>query len=256
MIITIDMGNTNIFLGVHEDGTLVHTFRTLTDRTKSYDEYLLLFQDFIKSKELKKECKGAIISSVVPSLTVVVSKAIRDAFKTEVKVVGPGLKTGLPIRMDNPSEVGADLISVAVGALSNYGKPCLVADLGTASKIILVDENGNFAGGIVMPGIMISAKALFANAAQLSEISLEVPEKVIGKNTSDAMNSGSIYGTIAQIRGLCEMIEKEIGYSCNKILTGGYAPLVKSFLDEFKYDRNLILEGLYSIFEKNRKGKK
>ena len=94
MIITIDMGNTNIFLGVHEDGTLVHTFRTLTDRTKSYDEYLLLFQDFIKSKELKKECKGAIISSVVPSLTVVVSKAIRDAFKTEVKVVGPGLKTG------------------------------------------------------------------------------------------------------------------------------------------------------------------
>ena len=255
MVITIDMGNTNIFLGVYEDGTLVHTFRTLTDRSKSYDEYLQLFRDFIKSKELNNHFEGAILCSVVPSLTVVVSKAIRDAFITEVKIVGPGMKTGLQVKTNNPCEVGTDLISVSVGALAKYGKPCLIADLGTASKILLVDKEGCFSGVVVMPGIMISAKALANTAAQLSETSLEVPPTVLGRNTVDAMNSGSIYGTVAQIKGLCEMIEKEIGYNCQKILTGGYAPLIKTFLDDFQYDRNLILDGLYKLYEKNRKEK-
>ena len=154
--------------------------------------------------------------------------------------------------MDNPSEVGADLISVAVGALSNYGKPCLVADLGTASKIILVDENGNFAGGIVMPGIMISAKALFANAAQLSEISLEVPEKVIGKNTIDCMKSGVLYSNAGALDGIIERMEEELGQKVTVVATGGLAkkvvPLCKK---EIILDEDLLLKGLLVIYQKN-----
>lgn len=254
MNITLDMGNTNIYIGVYQDGTLVHTFRTLTDKSKSYDEYLLSFREFKSKLNLSEPCDGAIVSSVVPSLTMVVVKAISNVFETEVKIVGPGLKTGLQIKMDNPNEVGADLVCDGVGALTKYGPSTLIVDLGTASKIIVIDKNGCFAGGVVMPGIMISMKALLNNAALLTESSLIAPKNIVGKNTPDAMNSGAIYGTISSIEGLCKKIEKELGYNCQKVLTGGYGELVKENIsEEFIYDKDLILDGLYNIMLRNNK---
>ncbi len=254
MNITIDMGNTNIFVGVYKDGTLVHTFRTLTDKSKSYDEYLSIFNRFISEKNLIEPCDGAILSSVVPSLNKLITSVVKETFKTEVKTVGPGLKTGLKIKMDNPSEVGADLVCDCVGALQKYGPATLIVDLGTASKIIVLDKDGCFVGGVVMAGIMIATKALTNQAALLSEVSLECPEKVIGKNTPDSVNSGSIYGTIAMIEGLCTKIENELGYKCQRILTGGYAPLVRDHLNkDFVHDSSLVLDGLFFALKKNIK---
>lgn len=252
MILVVDIGNTNIFVGVYEEGKLMTTYRTETDMHRSSDDYAILLQSFFHAKNWNVKIHGSIVSSVVPSLTQVFTQAIQKLFAVTPLLVGNKIKSGLPIHMEHANEVGADLISVSVGAKEKYGYPALIADLGTATKVMLIDKDGAFSGGIVMPGLKISIAALVGNTAQLPEISLICPPKVIGKNTPDAMNAGTIYGHIDAVEGLCKRMETELGYPCKRILTGGYAPIVKEKMNaQFIYDENLILDGLYTLYQKN-----
>jgi type III pantothenate kinase len=167
-------------------------------------------------------------------------------------VVGKSLKSGLSIRIDNPNELGTDLVADSVGGKSKYGYPLLITDMGTATKILVIDKDGNFVGCVIAPGIKVAMMALTKKSAQLMDIDLVAPEKIIGKNSPDSLNSGSIYGNIAMIEGMNKMIEKELGYPCKKIITGGYSAILKEHLDkEFIFDPTLIFEGLYQIYLKN-----
>ncbi len=253
MVLLLDLGNTNLNVGVYQDGKLLTDYRTHSDIHKSSDEYKVLIQDFLFSDNYNKsDFEGAILSSVIPSLTLTICEAIKKLFGFECKVVGKNLKTGISIRIDNPNELGADLVCDAIGAKVRYKAPVLIADLGTASKITAVDKDGNIVGCVISPGIKMSMNALSNGAAQLMEVSLIAPEHVIGKNSADSINSGLIYGTIAMIEGLSSKIEKEFGYSFKHILTGGYSHLVSEHISkDFIYDPSVIFEGLYQIYIKN-----
>ncbi len=253
MIFCVDMGNTEITLGVYQDEKLLSTFRTSTDKKKSSDEYELILGSFMTDKKYHKEnFQGGILASVVPSLTFPLKEALENVFGVAPLVVGKGLKNGLSIRIDNPNELGADLVADAVGAIHHYGYPILIADLGTATKLCVVDKAGAFVGCVFAPGLKLSVAALIGGTAQLPEITLEKPKKIIGKNTPDSMNSGAIYGTAAMIQGLSNDIEKELGYPVKRVLTGGYGRLFKDSLKEqFAYNRYLALEGLLKIYQKN-----
>ena len=168
-------------------------------------------------------------------------------------VVSKNLKTMLPIRIDNPNELGSDLVCDSVGAKVRYGNGLIIVDLGTANKLLVIDKDGNFVGCVITPGLKISMKALSASAAQLMDTSLVAPSKIIGKNSSDSINSGIIYGTIKMIDGLCDDIEKEVGYKLKRIVTGGNSYLITDHIkDNYIYDNNLIFEGLYQIYLKNK----
>lgn len=251
MILLVDIGNTNIYMGIYENQNCISTYRTHTDTRKSSDDYAEIVKKFVSEKG-KGRMLGAIISSVVPSLTGALKEALDSLYEVNTMVVGPNLKSGMPIKMDHPSEVGADLISVSVGGIHQYGYPLLICDLGTATKIIAIDEKGAFVGGVVMPGLKISLDALVGNTAQLPEINLSVPKKVIGKNTIDSMNSGTIYGHIDAILGLVKRMEEELGQPAKKILTGGYAKtILKNMPQDFIYDEKLILDGLFYLYQRN-----
>ncbi len=254
MVLLLDLGNTNLFIGVYQNGELVCDYRTHADKNKSSDEYRLIISSFLKSQDLKvQDFEGAILSSVVPSLTLQIKNAIKNLLHLDCLVVGSSLKSGISIRIDNPSEMGSDMVADAVGGKKKYSYPLLVADLGTASKIVAVDKEGSIVGCVIMAGMKVSMNALNSNTAQLMDITMMAPKKVIGKNSPDSLNSGAVYGTIAMIEGLCKKMEDELGYKCNKILTGGYSVLVKDYIDkEFIYDPNLIFEGLYQIYLKNK----
>ena len=254
MIILIDIGNTNIYSGIYDENKLVAEFRTHTDLNKSSDEFFNVFKSLLFTHKIDiNNIDGGIISSVVPSLTLIVKKAIEDLISKEIKVVGKKLKSGLSIKIDNPSELGSDLVCDCVGGITKYGFPLIIADLGTANKVLVVDNNGNFVGCTISPGIRIGMKSLTSNAAQLMDVSLNAPSKVIGKNSIDSLNSGATYGTSCMLEGLTTKIEKELGYSCRKVLTGGNAILIKEIIsEEFVYDQSLILEGLFQIYNKNR----
>lgn len=253
MVLLLDLGNTNLYVGVYRDDKLLYDYRTYSDVNKSSDEYKAIIKEFLQANDLhRSDFEGAILSSVIPSLTLTICNSIEKLFGFKCMVVGNKLKTGLSIRIDNPSELGSDLVCDAIGAKHRYGTPVLIADLGTASKIMAVDKNGNFVGVTISPGINLSMKALSNGAAQLMDVSLIAPESIIGKNSADSINSGLIYGTIAMVEGLCEKIEKEFGYNFKRVLTGGYAEIVKNHIDKrFMFDADLILEGLYQIYLKN-----
>lgn len=252
MILCVDMGNTDITVGIYADDRLITTFRTATDKKKSSDEYERLLSDFVVNKKLLQEnFTGAILCSVVPSLTSTVKKAIAAAFEVEPLIVGKGVKNGLAIRTDNPSEMGADLVADSVGGIVAYGYPLLIADLGTATKLMVIDKSGALIGAVITPGLKLSVMALVGATAQLPDISLERPKKIIGKNTSDSMNSGAIYGTSEMIKGLASEMEKELGYPCKRVVTGGFSSFVKDLLEDFTFNPNLILDGLLAIYQKN-----
>lgn len=254
MLLTIDVGNTLTDLGIFEGEKSISTYKTKSDPDKSYEEYQAIVALYLQTHGLSaKDIHGAILSSVVPSLTRIWSKICLDVFLTKPLVVGPHLKTGLPINADHPNEVGSDLVADAVGALHRYGPACVIVDLGTANKVILLDKEGAFSGVSIGPGFKISIDALVENTAALPEVSLLPPKSVIGRNTEDAMNSGMIYGTAYSVRGLADAFEKECGYYLKRILTGGNAPYVKDVLSDFTYDEWLLLEGLRLIALKNGK---
>lgn len=252
MVLLLDLGNTNLYVGIYQNKTLIREFRTDSDLNRSADMYANLLTNFLQNAKVNPlDIEGAILSSVIPSLTDVISYATYLVLNKKCIVLNKGTKTGLSIHIDNPSELGSDLVADAVGAISKYGYPCIICDLGTASKLMIVDKNGHYIGGTISPGIKIAGKALTSSAAQLMDISYKAPKSVIGKNSPDSLNSGAIYGHISMINGLTKMIEDELGYPTKHILTGGNSILIKDYIKDYKYDSNLILEGLYQIYLKN-----
>ena len=254
MLLAIDVGNTLTDFGFFADDKLLNSYLMDSDTKRSEDEtrarLLLMFQSLdIELSEIDE----VIISSVVPSIGTVLFSLSQKLFDVKAKVVGPGLKNGLQMRVDNPSEVGADIIADAVGGKERYGSSLFIADLGTASKYLHIDDDGAYAGLVIAPGMRLSLDALVKGTAALPEIPLTKKAKIIGKNTVDCMVSGIINGTIYQVRCFAEAYEKAVGHKLTKILTGGNAKYIKDELPEFIYDKDLLMEGLYAINLKNRK---
>lgn len=253
MILTLDLGNTNLFVGVYHNNKLIATYRTYSDKTKSSDGYKEILSNFLKSENINlNDFEGAILSSVIPSLSKAIVTAVEKLLHVKCLSVGSKIKSGLSIRIDNPNELGADLVSDSIGALNKYKAPILIIDLGTATKYLHLDKEGNFQGCVITSGIKLGVSALAKNAALLMEIDYEAPKKIIGKNSRDSLNSGAIYATVAQIKELSNMIEKEVGYKMTKIITGGNSFLVKDFLTkDYIFEEYLILDGLLAIYKRN-----
>ena len=255
MNICVDVGNSTISIGAYKDNALTERLTFNTDDRLTDDEFYLLFKKSFNELGLKvNEVNNVIFSSVVPQVNLPLMTALKQLFNKEAILIGPGTKTGLSIKVDNPMEIGNDLIADLVSAKEKYDYPCIIADLGTASKILLLDKAGTFSACLIMPGLTLSALSLSNKAALLPEVSLIAPKTVIAKNTLSAMNAGIVYGHADMISGLINRLEKEIGYPCKHILTGGGAVYVKEILgDSFIYDRNLNLDGLNIIINKNLK---
>ena len=258
MLLVIDVGNTNITLGVFEKEELKATFRMTTQQSRTSDEYGILMCSMLECRGIPKgNVKDVIISSVVPDVMHSLSSAIIKYFNTKPLHVGPGSKTGIRINAVNPKEIGADRIVDAVAAYDIYGGPVLVLDFGTATTYDLITEDGSFIAGITSPGIGISAKALWQDAAKLPKIAIEKPDSILAKETITRMQAGLVYGYIGQVEYIITKVKEESGIKNLKVVaTGG---LGKIIADETKmidvYDTQLTLEGLRIIFEKTKKSR-
>ena len=253
MNVCIDAGNTTIGIAFYKDDKLYKKIVQNTDASRTEDEYLVILKDAIRNLEINvQEIERIIYSSVVPSINRLLKGALNKIFKKDIVTVGPGIKTGLVLKVDNPSEIGGDLIADLVGAKEKYGYPTLIVDLGTASKILLLDKNGAFVSCLIMPGLSLSANSLTSKAALLPEVSLEAPQSIMAKNTIEAMNGGIVLGHAEMISGLLRRYEREIGYTCKHILTGGSSIYLKDIMDQtYIYDESLTLDGLHLILRKN-----
>lgn len=255
MILAIDVGNTNTQFGAFDGGELVFESRIATNQFRMEDEYAISLMDILALYKVSAEnFTGAVLSSVVPPVTSQIKPAVEKVCGCKVKTVGPGLKTGLNIKIDEPASLGADMAAVAVGAKEKYPLPAIVIDLGTATKILAVDKSGAFIGGIIAPGVKISAEALAQKTACLPLIGIsgEPIKKVIGTNTIDCMRSGLLCGTAFMLDGMIESFEREIGEKCTVIATGGFSGAIKPLCkSDFILDENLILTGLLEIYKKN-----
>ncbi len=254
MILALDIGNTNIDIGGFEEDKLSFVSTFSTDFSKTEDEYAICISQHLALHGAEKsQIKGVIVSSVVPPLNSVIKKAIKFLFDTEPIFVGPGIKSGIGIQCDTPSSVGADLIAASVAAHYIYGSPALVIDLGTATKMTVVNNKGAFIGTSIIPGVMMGMNALAEKTAQLPKISLDAPQSVIAKNTSDCMRSGVIFGNASMIDGMIERINEEYGEKLSVYATGGFASvIVPHCKHEIKTDDYLVLKGLNILYQKNR----
>jgi type III pantothenate kinase len=255
MLFVIDVGNTNIVLGVYEEDELKHNWRIHTDRSKTDDEFGMLIKSLFADKGITfSQIEGAIISSVVPPLMFPLEKMCHKYLGVKPMVIGPGLKTGLNIKADNPREVGADRIVNAVAAIHHYGTPLIVVDFGTATTFCFIDEEGGYHGGAIAPGIAISTEALYSRAAKLPRIELSKPPSVIGRNTVHAMQSGVIYGFVGQVDELVRRMKKESKSNPKVIATGGLAELIGNESNEIDIvDPWLTVKGLRLIYDRNWK---
>ena len=255
MLLAIDIGNTNIVIGCMKDDEIVFKARIATERQRTSDQYGVEIKNMIEAFGVNlKDIDDCIISSVVPPVFNSVRTGVLKIIGKQPMVVSPGLKTGLNIHVDVPSQVGSDRIVIAVAALAEYEAPLILMDLGTATTIEVVEPDNRYVGGVIFPGVMVSLDALTSRAAQLPGISLDKPKAVIGKNTVDCMRSGMMYGTAAMIDGIIERIEEELGHKATIVATGGLArfitPLCKR---EIILERDLLLKGLNIIYKKNKK---
>ncbi len=251
MLFVIDVGNTNTVLGVYEGESLVASGRLVTDSKETTDDWSMKLHSFLQINNIIN-IDGAIVSSVVPALNRAIEKAIRVVTGIDALVVGPGLKTGLNIQIDNPAELGADLVVGAVAGINKYPCPQVIFDLGTATTASVIDKNKNYLGCVVMCGVKTAVNAISTNTAQLPQIDISAPDNVIGTNTADSMRSGAVYGTAAMLDGLVERFEKELGEKPTVIVTGGLGhTILKECKTETIYDENLLIEGLRIIYEKN-----
>ncbi len=254
MILAIDMGNTNIEIGCLDREKIYFTERVRTDIYKTDLEYAVLIKTIMELSNIQPaQIEGAIISSVVPPLTQVLRNAIRKITGVKALIVGAGLKTGINIKMDNPGTVGADLVVDSVAALKEYGAPCIVIDMGTATTVTVVDQKKCYIGGAIIPGVMVSLESLVSGTSQLPRIPMEAPKKAIGSNTIDSMKSGIVFGQASLIDGMIERFEAELGYPCKAVATGGLSGvIIPHCRREIIIDRMLMLKGLYAIYEKNK----
>ena len=254
MILAIDVGNTNIVVGCIDDLKTYFIERLSTNRTKTELEYAVDLKNVLDIYHIKKtEIEGCIISSVVPQITNIVKLAAEKILKKNAIVLGPGVKTGLNIMMDNPGQLGADLVANAVAGLNEYPVPFIVIDMGTATTVSVVNNKKQYIGGMIMPGIGISLDALTARASQLSGISIDAPKHVLGKNTVECMKSGVLYSNAAAIDGIIDRVEEELGEKATVVATGGLAKkIVPHCKREIILDEELLLRGLLIIYEKNK----
>jgi type III pantothenate kinase len=254
LLLAMDVGNTNIMLGVYSGENLEIWWRISTKRAQTEDEYGVIIRNLFQQNGLKAECiKAVIISSVVPPLLCSLEKMSKKYFKVSPMIVGPGIKTGLNILMDNPREVGADRIVNAVGAIGLYGGPLIIVDFGTATTFCVISGKGEYLGGAIAPGIQISTEALFQKAAKLPRVELLRPQKIIGKNTVSSMQSGFFYGFVGQVDGIVGRMLKELNEKPFVVATGGLAGLIATeseTIEEVNYF--LTLEGLRIIYDKNK----
>jgi type III pantothenate kinase len=255
MLLVVDLGNTNVVLGLYEGEKLVQTFRVATVRSRTEDEYAVLLQQLFSLRQLSsKSVTGSIIASVVPQLTDVMVSAIRQAVGREPLIVGPGVKTGISVLYDNPQDVGADRIVDAVAAYARYQMGVIVVDFGTATTFNCVSPKGEYLGGVIVPGVKVSLEGLIQSAAKLRPVELTAPPHVLGRNTTHAIQSGAIHGYAAMVDGVVDRLLAELGYPCRIIATGGLASLIGQHakrIDEL--DPHLTLEGLRILYERNSK---
>lgn len=253
MVLVIDVGNTNIVLGVFQGKKIVQSWRISTNREKTADEYGIQIRVLFHYGAIRYEDISAIvISSVVPPLMPALEIMAIEYFGIKPLIVGPGVKTSMPIRYDNPKEVGADRIVNAIAAYEIYGGPLIVVDFGTATTFDGISRDGEYIGGAIAPGIGISTEALYTRAAKLPRIELQKPKTVIGKNTVTSMQSGIIFGFVGQVEGIITRMKKEMGQKVYVVATGGLAELIcRETASIDRVDQNLTLEGLRIIYERN-----
>lgn len=254
MLLVVDVGNTNITFGVYDKKELVTTFRMMSKQPRTSDEYGISLRELLRLNYIeKKDIEGTIIASVVPGVMHSLTGALVRYIGTTPVIVGPGVKTGIRITSDNPREIGPDRIVDVVAAYELYGGPVLVLDFGTATTYDLVTEDGCFGVGITAPGIRISAKALWEDTAKLPEIEIKKPDSILAKETITSMQAGLVYGQIGQTEYIIRQVMKETGYENLKVVaTGGLGRIIADATDMIQiYDRNLTLEGLRIIYEKN-----
>lgn len=251
MILCFDIGNTNIVLGIVENKKIINTYRFVTNASLTEDEYYHKLQPIVKDINVE----GVVISSVVPALDVIFNQMIKKYFNISPMMIGPGIKSGLKLRIEAPKTLGSDLLCDAVGAVNKVGGPVIIVDLGTATKVIVVNDKEEYLGGAIAPGMNGSLNSLIANAAKLSHTALVKPEHVIGNDTTTCIQSGMIYGTASMIDGMVNKTIEELGLPNVKVvLTGGLAPLIKDVLTiDYVYEPNILIEGLIYLYYKNTK---
>lgn len=255
MILAVDVGNSNIVIGGLTGDEITFEARLRTDATKTSDEYCIDLKMILEVYHVDpSQLEGAIISSVVPQVLNSMKTAVTKLTGHTALVVGPGLKTGLNIQVDVPSQVGSDRIVIAVAALAEYEAPLILMDLGTATTIEVVEPGNVYLGGVIIPGVKVSVDALTSRAAQLPGISLDQPKSVIGKNTVDCMRSGVMYGTAGMIDGIVDRMEEELGHKSTLVATGGMAQFVTPLCKhEIILEKDLLLKGLNILYKKNKK---
>lgn len=253
MLLVIDIGNTHVTLGLYDQEHLTTTARLATDDRLTPDQYAIAIKQVLDLHGANvAHIDGSILSCVVPVVGNAVKQAVALLCGQEPLVVGPGLKSGINIRIDNPAQLGADLVVGAAGALAKYPLPCIVIDMGTATTVTVLDREGNFLGGAIAAGVRLTLESLASGTAALPSLHPSAPKKVIGTNTVDCMQSGIVYGTAAMLDGLIERMEEELGESATVVATGGMSrEIVGLCRREILYDENLLLDGLRRIYEKN-----
>ncbi|HEV3192595.1 MAG TPA: type III pantothenate kinase [Polyangiaceae bacterium] len=254
MLLAIDVGNTNIVYGLFDGAALVHTFRVESVRGRTADELAVTLLALLSMHGVSaSSVDAAILACVVPSLTEPMVRLVRNAFGRDTMVVGPGLRTGMAILIENPREVGADRIADAVAGYEKTKGGVVVVDFGTSTNFDVVTPKGEYLGGVLAPGLQISADALFARAAKLPRVEIVKPPRVVGRNTVHAMQSGIVYGYVALVDGLVDRILAELGYPCAVIATGGLASLIAPLSKTInEVDDKLTLVGLRILYERNR----
>lgn len=248
MVLLFDVGNTNIVLGFVENNKIVSTYRYLTTTNLTEDEYYNKFQAVLANQKIE----GIAISSVVPQVDQVLISMCDKYFHVHPLVVGQGVKSGIKIKLENPKQLGADLLCDAVGAKARYNGASIIVDLGTATKFIVVNEKNEFLGGAISPGIMSSLNGMIRSAAKLSDIGLTSPNRIIGNDTQSCIQSGVIYGFASMIDGMVDKIQKELNEEVNVIVTGGLSKYILDVIHTpYYYLPNILLEGLLVIYNKN-----
>ena len=255
MLLVIDIGNTNITVGIYNKDDLIGTYRLTTKMERTSDEFGFMLVSFLNTASITPEdIDDIIISSVVPKINYSFTSAIIKYLHKEPIIIGPGIKTGIDIRIDTPSSLGADRLVDAAGAYYTYGGPCIVIDFGTATTYDVVTEKGKFIGGATAPGLGISANALSSQAAKLPEVEIQKPEKIIAKNTIKSMQAGTVYGYIGQTEYIIKKIKEEYGKNLKVISTGGLGRVISNETDEIDiYDADLTFKGLKLIYDRNKK---
>ncbi len=252
MLLAVDVGNTNIVLGVLDDEKMVCSGRLSTHVNETEIEYSMKLKTFLEVNGVK-DIDGAIISSVVPALVRTLLKSVKLVCAVDAVVVGPGIKTGLNIRLDNPAEMGADIVVGDVAVINKYPLPAIVFDFGTATTASVIDKTGAHIGGAIMCGVKTAINSLSSGTAQLPQIDISAPSKIIGRNTIDAMKCGSVIGTAAMLEGLVARFEKELGEKATVVVTGGLgSAIAKATNLDVIVDEDLLIDGLRIIYDKNK----